>query len=94
MEVVVKYNEANKPMHYGPYTVGNIIPPDKCYEPQLYSHYTATKEYNQMDRDIYQAKENAKPADRLKTPKSVWWGLALAGLTTAFFLIKKFVFKK
>ena len=94
MEVVVKYNEANKPMHYGPYTVGNIIPPDKCYEPHLYSHYAATLEYNQMDRDIYQSQQSAKPADRLKTPKSVWCGLGLAAATTAFFLIKKFIFKK
>lgn len=94
MEVVVKQNEANKPMHYGPFVAGNIVPPDKTYEPQLYSHYTATKEYNQMDKDIFESKNKSKPADRLKTPKSVLYGLAIAGITAAVFLIRKFIFKK
>ena len=90
----MKQNEANKPMHYGPYTAGNIVPPDYCYEPKLFSHYQATLEYNQIDRDIFDAKSKSKPADKSKTPKSVLYGLALAGLTAAFLLIKKFVFKK
>ena len=94
MEIVVKPNEANKPMHYGPYTAGNIIPPDYCYEPRLFSHYKSTLDYNEMDRDIYQAKDKSKPADRKKTPKSVWCGLILAGVTATIFLIKKFIFKK
>ena len=92
--VVVKHNEANKPMHYGPYTLGNVTPPDECYVPHLFSHHQATKEYNQIDRDIYESRQKSRPADRKKTPKSVLYGLALAGVATAFFLIKKFIFKK
>ena len=94
MEIVVKHNEANNPMHYGPYTVGNIIPPDKCYVPELFSHLKATKEYNQINTDIYEASKKSPPADRNKTPKSVIAAFALGATALAIFLVKKLIFKK
>jgi len=94
MEVVVKPNDANKPMHNQPYVLGYIAAPDSHYVPRLFSHYEATKSYNKMDQDIFEAKNKAKPADRSKTPKSVLYGLGLAALTTIFLLIKKLIFKK
>ncbi len=90
----MKPNEANKPMHYGPYTAGNIIPPDYCYEPRPYSHYQTTLAYNELDRDIYQTKDKSKPADRSKTPTSVWCGLGVGGAATATHCFKKYVLKR
>lgn len=92
--MVVKSNDANKPMLYPPYTIGNVIPPDEIYNPRLFSHWEATKKYNQIDQDIYVAKKHAKPADLNKTPKSVIWGGIVAGVLGICYLVKKFVFKR
>lgn len=94
MEIVVKSNDANKPMLYPPYTIGNVIPPDEMYSPRLFSHWEATQKYNKMDQDIYEAQKYAKPADLNKTPKSVIWGVGIAGILGVCYLIKKFIFKK
>ncbi|MBQ8168340.1 hypothetical protein IJZ97_02865 [bacterium] len=88
MEIVVKENVANKPMHYGPYVLGEISAPDSHYIPMLYSHYEATKDFNKLDSDIYQKQSQSKPADRKKTPKSVIYGAIVLALVTAWQLIK------
>ena len=87
MEIVVKENIANKPMHNGPYVVGEISVPDSHYIPELYSHYQATKDFNQLDRDIYQTQEQSKSADRKKTPKSVIY----AGIGVALLAVWKLI---
>ena len=66
MEVVVKENIANKPMHNPPYVLGVIQAPDYHLEPELYSHFKATKEFNQISNDIFEKKQKEKPADRKK----------------------------
>ena len=72
MEVVVQDNAANKPMHNAPYVVGHLDAPDEHYIPHLYSHYKATKDFNALDKDIYEQTAKHKPVDRKKTPTSVF----------------------
>lgn len=94
MEVVVKENIANKPMHYPPYVLGVIPAPDYHLEPELYSHFKATKEFNQISNDIYVKQQKEKPADRKKTPVGVWCTFGAAALFGLYKIIKTAVFKK
>lgn len=93
MEVVVKENIANRPMHNEPYVAGILDAPDSHYQPVLYSHWQATKDFNRLDQDIYEKKSKSKAADSKKTPKSVLWGLGAAGVFVLFRTLKH-VFKK
>lgn len=93
MEVVVRENIANKPMHNPPYVVGVLSAPDSHYQPILYSHYQATKDFNQLDRDIFTEREKHKPADRKKTPISVFVAAGIALVFAGIKTIKHFVKK-
>lgn len=93
MSVVVQENPANKNMHNPNYVAGIIPVPDSHYTPVLYSHYQATKEFNQLTQDIYEAKGNVKPADRKKTPKSVFFAVGAAAIY-ALWKFAKHIFKK
>ena len=94
MEVLVKDNIANNPMHNPPYVLGEISAPDSHYIPQLYSHNQATIEHNTLNKDIFEKTKNTKSADEKKTPKAIFVLLGTATLFTAWKLIKKFIFKK
>lgn len=94
MEVVVKENIANKPMQNPPYVLGVIQAPDYHLEPELYSHFKATKEFNQISSDIFEKKQKEKPADRKKTPIGVWCTFGAAALFVLYKIIKTAVFKK
>lgn len=89
MEVVVRENIANKPMHNPPYVVGVLSAPDSHYQPVLYSHYQATKDFNQLNRDIFTERDKHKPADRKKTPVSVIVGTGIAACIALVFAGKK-----
>ncbi len=94
MEVVVKENIANLPMKNPPYVLGVIQAPDYHLEPELYSHYKATKDFNQISNDIFIKKQAQKPADRKKTPAGVWCVFGTAALFGLYKIIKHAVLKK
>ncbi len=89
MEVVVKSNPANAPMHYGPYVAGVLPVPDSHITPVLFSHYEATKEFNKINQDIFEQKQKAKSIDRKKTPKPVLIAAGGAILFTLYKIIKR-----
>ena len=93
MEVVVKENIANKPMHNGPFVLGVIQAPDKHYEPVLYSHYKATKDFNKLNEDIFVSGEKYNPIDRKKTPASVFCTLGAAALFVLYKTVKHLIKK-
>ena len=79
-DVVVKENVLNKPMYYDQHFVlGEVPAPDSHYVPVLYSHHIATQNFNQITRDIYEARNENKAADKPKTPKGIIFMLG-AGL--------------
>lgn len=57
-------NPANKIMHYGNPNVGILNPPDKFPVVQVYSYKEGEKIYNQMQYDIYQKQQKAKPPEK------------------------------
>lgn len=93
MDVVVKENIANKPMHNPPYVAGVLSAPDSHYQPVLYSHWQATRDFNQLEHDIFIEQSKHKRADRKKTPKSVFCVLGAAALLVMW-KIGKHIFKK
>ncbi len=94
MEVLVKDNIANNPMHYPPYVLGEISAPDSHYIPHLYSDRQATVDHNALNQDIFQKTEKIKPADEKKTPTAIFVLLGVTALFAAWKLIKKLVLKK
>lgn len=88
MESVVNQHMKNPPLN-----VGIISPPDSHYKPVLYSHQQASREFNQLDHDIYQSIKKSERADKKKTPKSVFWLLGIGGITTIVFGLKKLLKK-
>ncbi len=90
----MKENIANKPMHNPPYVLGVIQAPDYHLEPELYSHFKATKEFNQISNDIFVQKQKAKPASDKKTPVGVICTFAAAALLVLYKIIKTAIFKK
>ncbi len=88
MEVVVKENNLNKPMHNPPFVLGVISVPDKHPAPELYSHIKATRDFNKICEDIYVKKQKEKPADRKKTPIGVWCTFGTAALFGLYKIIK------
>lgn len=93
MAVVVKENPANKPMKYEPFVLGQIPAPDNHYVPKLYSHIQATRDFNVINKDIYQSSLKEKSLDRKKTPTSVFCVIGVAGLFGAWKFVKH-LFKK
>ena len=83
----------NSHMKNPPLNVGVIIPPDSHYTPVLYSHTKASRDFNQLDHDIYHSVQKSERVDRKKTPKSVFAALTLSALAIGFILLKK-LFKK
>lgn len=94
MEVLVKNNIENNPMHYGPYVLGEISAPDSHYIPQLYSDRQATIDHRELNNDIFESAKKEKPIDEKKTPAAVFVVLGTTALLTAWALLKKAIFKK
>ncbi len=88
MAVVVKENPANKPMKYDTFVLGQIPAPDKLYVPELYSHIQATRDFNTINKDIFQSVQKEKSFDRKKTPTSVVCVLGSIGLLGAWKFVK------
>ena len=92
-EVVVKENVLNKPMYYEPhYVLGEVPAPDSHYVPVLYSHHIASENLKQIDRDIYEAKKEYKPADTPKTPKGILFALG-AGVVYGIVKLVQYLIK-
>lgn len=87
MESSVNANMKNPPLN-----VGVIIPPNDHYKPVLYSHEQASRQFNQLDHDIYYSIKKSEKANKHKTPKSVFWVLGLTALAIAFPFLKKLLF--
>ncbi|MDR1168696.1 MAG: hypothetical protein LBK53_07410 [Heliobacteriaceae bacterium] len=69
-----------------------ISPPDRMPKVVLHSEYAATREFQQISKDIYAGVKTARPANRKKTPVSVWCaaGIIAAIISTlAFKFLKK-----
>ena len=84
MESVVNAHMKNPPLN-----VGVVIPPDKHYNPVLYSDAQASQNIKILEHDIYEGKKKAKNINDKKTPKSVIAiaCVALAGIGA--FLLRK-----
>lgn len=83
----------NQHMKNTSFNVGVVIPPDRFYKPVLYSDAKATRDFNQLNRDIYEGQKKAKKLNEKKTPKSVFVFLGLASLAIAFPFLKKLIKK-
>lgn len=88
MEVSVNQNMKNPPLN-----VGIITPPDSHYIPVLYSHTQASKDFKQLDYDIYNSVKKSERIDKKKTPTSVFVVLGLSAIAICYTFIKK-LFKK
>ena len=94
MEDVVYKNIENRPMNYSPqYVLGEVAAPDDHYKPVLYSHYGATKDFNRLNQDIYEKREQNKPIDRPKTPKGIIALLIAGGLYGGYKLVRHLIKK-
>ncbi len=78
MSYVVVENPANEPMKIGNYNAGVISTPGMHYTPVLFSDYECTRQFHQMERDVYEHKKKNNGFGRdLKTPKSLYVILGL-----------------
>ena len=93
MEGSVTSNSYNIYTKNPPLRVGILNAPDDHYRPVLYSHVQATKDFNNMSTDLYLKMRDAKPQDRHKTPKSIYYLVAAGILTPAFLALRKFLKK-
>ncbi len=83
---------ANSHMKNSKPHVGVIDAPNGHYKPVLYSHAEATKQFNALDKDLYQQiKKIDKPTK--ETPKSVYVFSAIGALLIAFPFLRKLVKK-
>lgn len=93
-DVVVKENVLNKNMTYSPrFVLGEVPAPDYHYEPELFSHHKATKNFNQIHQDIYESVQSSKPADRKRTPKAVLAIFGIGGLFGIYKLVRRLIKK-
>lgn len=83
----------NQHMKNTGFNVGVVIPPDRFYKPVLYSDAKATRDFQMINKDIYEGQKKAKKLNEKKTPKSVFVFLGLASLAMAFPFLKKLVKK-
>ncbi|MFI3300679.1 MAG: hypothetical protein R3Y28_04575 [Candidatus Gastranaerophilales bacterium] len=85
-EITNPYLKVKKP------DIGVLDAPDGHYKPVLYSHIEATKEYNQLEQDLYQKMKKIKKPEK-DTPKSVFAFLGVGALLVAIPRLCK-LFKK
>lgn len=83
----------NPQMKNPPLNVGVIDAPNAHYKPVLYSHAQASREFNALDKDLYQHIKKFEGKDDKKTPKSVIYTLGAAALAGLVLLLRK-AFKK
>lgn len=83
----------NQHMKNTGFNVGTIVPPDKFYKPVLYSDAKASKDFQMLNKDIYEGKKKAKKLNEKKTPKSVFVFLGIASLATLLPFLKKLIKK-
>ena len=77
MNDVVVENPLNNSMKMDKFNTGVIPTPGMHYKPVLFSDYECTKQFHQMERDIYESKEKKQEFGKnLKTPKSLFIILA------------------
>lgn len=88
MEVSVNQHMKNPPLN-----MGVIIPPNSHYTPVLYSHTKASRDFNQLDHDIYHSIQKSERIDRKKTPLSVFAALGIALSAFCIVGIKKLIKK-
>ncbi len=75
-------------MRANPQPVGVLDVPNDHHKPVLYSHEHATKEYQQLERDLYQQMKKIERPSK-DTPKSVFWVLGIIGSAVAYALFRK-----
>lgn len=80
---------ANSSMKNPVLNVGVLIPPDEYYKPVLYSDIEASKNFNQLEQDIYRSVKKSKKLNERKTPKSVFAALGTCLLTVGIMKVKK-----
>ena len=90
---VVYSDSVNNHMKNPKWNVGVLNVPNSHPNVVLYSPSQAELDFNKMDFDIYQQRQKATPANKKKTPKSLWWFLG-TGLAVAGFFIVKYLMKK
>lgn len=79
----------NQNMKNSPLNVGVLTPPNSLYKPVLYSHEQASRDFNNLNRDIYVSMKNSESIEKRKTPKSVFAFLGIGGLALCYPFIKK-----
>ncbi len=79
----------NAHMNNKPLVVGVIVPPDDHYRPVLYSDISATAQFNNINKDIYQGVKNSKNLNEKKTPLSVKIILGIGAILAGIPLAKK-----
>jgi hypothetical protein len=81
----------NQHMKNTGFNVGVVVPPDKFYKPVLYSDAKASRDFQQMNKDIYEGRKKAKKLNEKKTPTSVFVFLGIASLALAFPYVKNLI---
>ncbi len=79
----------NQHMKNTRFKVGVVAPADKYYKPVLYSEAQVARDFNQINRDIYDGRKKAKNPNEKKTPPSVFVVLGLGALAFLVALLKK-----
>ena len=86
---VVNNTTTNSHMKNPPLNMGVIIPPDAHYKPIIYSDHRATKEFNQLNQDIYTSAQKSKNIREKKTPLSVKILAGIAAIAATILIFKK-----
>jgi hypothetical protein len=78
-------NEYNSNMKLGKNEVGTAVvglnrPPDSLLRPNLFNEELASKQFNQINHDIYQGTRKATPKNYREPEAPVKFGAAVAGL--------------
>lgn len=81
----------NQHMKNTNFHVGVVVPPDKFCKPVLYSDAKASRDFQMLNKDIYEGKKKAKNLNEKKTPISVFIFLGLASLALAFPFLRKLI---
>ena len=74
--------------------IGVLAVPDVTYKPRIFNRIEARKNFNKIDKDIYEEKEKISYEETVKTPKGIIAIVTIAALTILASFAKKYFKRK
>lgn len=83
----------NSAINYQAAHIGVLSAPDKIGKCTLYSEGEAEKQYQELNRDIYEKQKSVNPGKQYSTPKGVYYVSGVAVVTFLWTVCKKLIKK-